>query len=112
VRTDERAYVHQLLLNMDIEESKVFVYPRMFSVHDMDASAGRPLPDGDDAAEPVAGAFRIKLPAILNLSNERLGSDGIFLMENGYDLFLWLGRYDATRPSRSPLWTSSCRVRV
>jgi len=63
VRTDERAYVHQLLLNMDIEESKVFVYPRMFSIHDMDATAGRPLPDGDDAAEPVAGAFRVKVSA-------------------------------------------------
>ena len=40
VRTDERAYVHQLLMNMDIEESKVFVYPRMFSLHDMASDAG------------------------------------------------------------------------
>ena len=27
-------------MNMDIEESKVFVYPRMFSLHDMAADAG------------------------------------------------------------------------
>jgi protein transport protein SEC24 len=92
VRTDERAYVHQLLLNMDIEESKVFVYPRMFSIHDMGADAGLPTNEGDEGEGPVAGPYGIRLPSILNLSNERLASDGIFLMENGYDLFMWIGR--------------------
>ncbi len=28
----------------------------------------------------------------MNLSYERLSSDGIFLMENGYDMFMWIGR--------------------
>ena len=41
---------------------------------------------------PVAGSFNTRLPAILNLSHERLTTDGLFLMENGYDLFLWVGR--------------------
>jgi hypothetical protein len=40
VRTDERAYYHNLLMNMDVEESKVFIYPRMFSIHDMADDAG------------------------------------------------------------------------
>ena len=35
---------------------------------------------------------RVRLPAILNLSHERLTSEGIFLLENGYDLFMWIGR--------------------
>jgi len=28
----------------------------------------------------------------LNLSYERLTTDGIFLVENGYDMFMWIGR--------------------
>ena len=35
---------------------------------------------------------RIRLPAILNLSHERLASEGVFLLETGHDLFLWIGR--------------------
>mmetsp|Transcript_6978 Transcript_6978/g.10358 ORF Transcript_6978/g.10358 Transcript_6978/m.10358 type:complete len:164 (+) Transcript_6978:67-558(+) len=46
--------------------------------------------EGDDC--PTAGPFRVRLPSILNLTYERLQSDGIFLMENGHDLFMWIGR--------------------
>jgi protein transport protein SEC24 len=90
VRTDERAFFQNLLLNMDIEESKVFIYPRMFSIHDMPLDAGTPVDNAEDI--PTAGLARIRLPAILNLSHERLTSEGLFLLENGYDLFLWIGR--------------------
>ena len=48
-----------------------------------------------DSAEDltlVAGPNRVLLPAIVNLSHERLASDGIFLLETGYDLFMWIGR--------------------
>lgn len=90
VRTDERAFFHNLICNMDIEESKVFIYPRMFSIHDMSVDAGVPSDNVDDV--PTAGLHRIRLPVILNLSHERLVSDGIFLLENGYDLYMWIGR--------------------
>ena len=91
VRTDERAFFQTLLLNMGIEESKVFIYPRMFSIHDMSIDAGTSSDNIDDDA-PTAGPERVRLPAILNLSHERLTSEGIFLLENGYDLFMWIGR--------------------
>lgn len=91
VRTDERAFFQTLLLNMGIEESKVFIYPRLFSIHDMAIDAGTPSDNADDDA-PTAGSERVRLPAILNLSHERLTSEGIFLLENGHDLFMWIGR--------------------
>ena len=91
VRVDERAFFQILVQNMTIEESKVFVYPRMFSVHDMGADAGVPGDNADDDC-PTAGPFRLRLPALLNLSAERLTSNGLFLLENGYDMFLWIGR--------------------
>lgn len=91
VRTDERAYFQQLLLNMDIEETKVFIYPRMFSIHDMGNDIGVPSDNADDDV-PTAGPFQVRLPNILNLSYERLTSEGIFLLENGHDMFMWIGR--------------------
>lgn len=91
VRIDERAFFQSLLSNMDIEESKVFIYPRMFSIHDMSIDAGTSSDNLDDD-EPTAGPDRVRLPTVLNLSHERLTSDGMFLLENGYDLFLWIGR--------------------
>jgi protein transport protein SEC24 len=114
VRVDERAFFQLLLNNMDIEESKVFIYPRMFSIHDMSHDAGLPSdnqlqsqqqqqsssssqqqsqsqqPVTDDCA--TAGPLHVRLPAILNLSYERLTSMGIVLLENGYDMFMWIGR--------------------
>lgn len=89
VRIDERAFFHQLVSNMDVPEAIVFVYPRLFSVHNMGPDVGIPV---DNADEPSAGVDHIRLPGILNLSSERLTSDGLFLLENGYDLFLWIGR--------------------
>ncbi|CAE7651933.1 unnamed protein product, partial [Symbiodinium microadriaticum] len=82
VRTDERAFFQSLVSNMDIEESKVFIYPRMFSIHDMPMDAGTSSDNADDV--PTAGVNRVRLPAILNLSHERLTTDGMFLLENGY----------------------------
>lgn len=90
VRSDERAFFQHLLSNMEIEESKVFIYPRLFSIHDMSNDAGTSSDNADDCI--VAGPNRVRLPAILNLSHERLTSDGIFLLENGYDLYMWIGR--------------------
>lgn len=91
VRIDERAYFQQLLNNMDIEETKVFIYPRLFSIHDMGNDIGLPCDNADDEF-PTAGPMQVRLPSILNLSYERLSSNGIFLLENGQDLFLWIGR--------------------
>jgi protein transport protein SEC24 len=92
VRIDERAYFHQLVQNMDIDESKVFIYPRMFSIHDMTEDSGINSDNADDDDCLTAGPFRVRLPALLNLTSERLATDGIFLLENGYELFMWIGR--------------------
>ena len=33
----------------------------------------------------------IKLPSIVNLTIERLSSDGVFLLDNGIDMYIWVG---------------------
>ena len=95
VRIDERAFYHSLVSNMDVEATKVFVYPRMFSVHDMAEDCGLPVDNNELINDPsiqFAGPDHIKLPNILNLSLDRLDSNGIILLDNGHDLFMWIGR--------------------
>jgi protein transport protein SEC24 len=98
VHPDERMHAMHRLVNMDTSDTKHFIYPRLFSLHDMPPSAGLPSnsdpSDDDDGKEEdkVAGQDRIELPRVLNLTVDRLASNGIFLLDNGLDMFLWVGR--------------------
>lgn len=90
IHPDERVHTMNLLSGMGVMESKIFVHPRMFSLHDMTSSAGLPSNINDDTK--VAGQDRIELPRSLNLTIDRLASNGIFLLDNGVEMFLWVGR--------------------
>ncbi|KAF4121550.1 protein transport protein SEC24 [Geosmithia morbida] len=59
-----------------------YIYPRLYSLHDMPDSAG--LPD------PETG--HIVLPPPVNLSSERLAPYGLYLIDDGQTQFLWVGR--------------------
>lgn len=59
-----------------------FIYPRMYSLHDMPDSAG--LPDGENGD--------IVLPPAVNLSSQRLVPYGLYLIDDGQTQFLWVGR--------------------
>jgi len=96
IHPDERVHAMHRLTGMWVADSKHFVYPRMFSLHDMGPSAGLPsaaAPDEDDISnDKVAGRDRIELPRLLSLTVDRLASNGLFLLDNGLDMFLWVGR--------------------
>uniref|UniRef100_UPI00398F219B protein transport protein Sec24C-like isoform X1 n=1 Tax=Pristiophorus japonicus TaxID=55135 RepID=UPI00398F219B len=72
VSTDDRAYIRQLITSMDVAETNVFFYPRLLPVHKMDV-------DSDD------------FPVAIRCSEERLSKGGIYLLENGLNLFIWVG---------------------
>jgi len=91
VHPDERVHAMHRLNNMDVTASKQFVYPRMFSLHNMSPNAGLPSSNGV-SDDKVAGKNRILLPSVLDLTIDRLASNGIFLLDNGLDMFLWVGR--------------------
>jgi hypothetical protein len=63
--TPSTYFTHYALL-----QSKVFIYPRMFSIHDMTTDTGLPSDNADDEC-PTAGPNQVRLPSILNLSYER-----------------------------------------
>jgi len=93
VHPDERVQSHHLLNGMWVSDSNHFVYPRMFAIHSMDQGAGYPV-EGDDSlpGDRVAGRQRIQLPDVVNLSVDRLSSEGVYLLDNGVEMYLWVGR--------------------
>ncbi|XP_058262296.1 protein transport protein Sec24C isoform X2 [Hemibagrus wyckioides] len=72
ISLDDRSYLKQLVSAMDVAESHVFFYPRLLPVHKLDVES--------DA-----------LPVAVRDSEERLSKGGIYLLENGLNLFLWVG---------------------
>jgi protein transport protein SEC24 len=94
VHPDERSHSHHIMNGLWMQDSKHFIYPRMFSIHDMSDNVGLPVEETpiqiDD--DIVAGRNRIKLPQIVPLSVDHLTSSGIYLLDNGVDMYLWVGR--------------------
>lgn len=73
--------------------SRVFIYPRLFALHNLPPDAGLPLPEGAEVADKsVAGKEKIVLPPVINLSIERLQCDGVFLLDDSLTLYMWVGR--------------------
>ncbi|XP_067857318.1 protein transport protein Sec24C-like [Heptranchias perlo] len=77
VSIDERAYLRQLVMSMDIAQTNVFFYPRLLPIHEM---------EGGQAA----------LPRAVRCSDKRLSAEGFFLLEDGLSLLLWVGMYAPT----------------
>ncbi|XP_041116886.1 protein transport protein Sec24C-like isoform X2 [Polyodon spathula] len=71
ISLDDRAYLRQLVTSMDVAESHVFFYPRLLPLK-LDV-------EGDT------------LPTAVRDSEERLSKGGLYLLENGLHLFLWVG---------------------
>nr|XP_015203238.1 PREDICTED: protein transport protein Sec24C isoform X2 [Lepisosteus oculatus] len=71
VSLDDRAYLRQLISSMDVADSHVFFYPRLLPLKlDVESDA---------------------LPVAVRDSEERLSKGGVYLLENGLNLFLWVG---------------------
>ena len=59
-----------------------YIYPKMYSLHDMPDTAG--VPDVQTG--------EIVLPPTVNLSSGRVASYGLYLIDDGQTQFLWVGR--------------------
>ncbi|KAG7330144.1 hypothetical protein KOW79_006366 [Hemibagrus wyckioides] len=71
--TDDRAFHRFNVMSMGVEESQVLLYPQLIPVHSMDVASDL-------------------IPTAVRCSEERLSDTGIFLLENGQSMFLWLGQ--------------------
>lgn len=69
---DDRSYVMQFVLSMDLSMSVFYFYPRLLPIHDVD-------PNDDD------------IPAPIRCTIEKMLDDGAYILENGIHMFIWLG---------------------
>lgn len=66
---DDRWFTMAAVMTMDIPSSLNYFYPRLLSLHDME----------DD------------FPSSIRCSAEKMADNGVYLLENGIYMFLWLG---------------------
>jgi protein transport protein SEC24 len=82
IPSDIRSAALCLLSTLPVPLLMRYIYPRLYSLHDMPDNAGVP--------EPETG--HIALPPALNLSSEKLVPYGLYLIDDGQTQFLWIGR--------------------
>ncbi|XP_026208593.1 LOW QUALITY PROTEIN: protein transport protein Sec24D [Anabas testudineus] len=71
--TDDRAHQRLSVMGMGVEDTQLLLYPRLIPLHKMDVGSSG-------------------VPAPVRCSEERLDDSGMFLLENGHSMFLWLGQ--------------------
>ncbi|XP_071503728.1 protein transport protein Sec24C-like [Diadema antillarum] len=72
ITTDDRSWLMQTVLSMNVASTHAYFYPRLLPVHDMDVNSE-------------------ELPSAVRCSVERFQDQGVYLLENGIMLFLWIG---------------------
>jgi len=77
---DLRAYAQALLTSMPSQLLMPYLYPSFYSLHNMPPECG------------TVGEQGIIMPPSLPLTSERLERHGLFLIEDGQTIFLWVGR--------------------
>ena len=93
VRSDVRAFLLSLMYSMGIVELETFIRPRMLPVHNMRDGEGMPVATGGAAAaastdEPPV----IQLPQECALTAQVLQSDSAYLLDNGLEFLLRIGK--------------------
>ncbi|KAG6131474.1 COPII subunit [Claviceps purpurea] len=82
IPSDIRSAALCLLSTLPVPLLVRYIYPRMYSLHDMPDNAGTP----DEATGHIV------LPPATVLSSERLVPYGLYLIDDGQTQFVWIGR--------------------
>ncbi|RCI06490.1 COPII subunit [Rhizopus stolonifer] len=80
IPTDMRSNAMNLLNTMPLQLLIPYLYANLYSLHNMPADAGEFSENG------------IIFPPALNLTAENLEVHGCYLLENGQNIYLWVGR--------------------
>lgn len=82
IPSDLRAAALCLLSTLPLPLMIQYMYPKFYSLHDMPDNAGVPDPTNGE----------ILLPPPCNLSSERIVPYGLYLIDDGVNQFVWIGR--------------------
>ncbi|KAF8315002.1 CPII coat sec24 protein [Clavulina sp. PMI_390] len=78
---DLRAYAQALLSTLPSQQLIPYIHPNLYALHTMPPEAGTIGENG-----------RLILPGVLPASSEFLERHGLYLIEDGQTMFLWVGR--------------------
>uniref|UniRef100_A0A7S4QMV4 Uncharacterized protein n=1 Tax=Alexandrium monilatum TaxID=311494 RepID=A0A7S4QMV4_9DINO len=81
IPADLRAYVWSRLETLSVPQMAAYYNPRMMGLHNLAEGCG--VPDG---------MGRVTLPDMLNLTSESMTQDGVYLLEDGDTMYVWIGR--------------------
>mmetsp|Transcript_31268 Transcript_31268/g.56012 ORF Transcript_31268/g.56012 Transcript_31268/m.56012 type:complete len:954 (-) Transcript_31268:52-2913(-) len=81
IPADMRTYIWNRLETLSVPQTSAYYYPRMMALHNAPDLCATPDQLG-----------RITLPDMLNLTSESMTQDGVYLLEDGDQMLIWLGR--------------------
>lgn len=81
ISVDSRSYFINILRTSSVAETLDLVYPFFFAVNALEPEAG--LPDAETG--------KIVLPARMALSSEKLERHGLYVIDNGLSVVIWVG---------------------
>ncbi|MCO5588428.1 hypothetical protein L7F22_042384 [Adiantum nelumboides] len=83
IPSDLRAYAQALLTTLPVQLLLPYLHPNFHCLHNMPPDAGTKADGGEGV---------LIMPPKLNLTAERLERHGLYLIEDGQNIFLWVGR--------------------
>lgn len=80
INGDLRTYIWSRLETLPVSQMAAYFYPRMMALHNVPDSCGQPDENGN-----------VTLPEMLNLTTESLTQEGVYLLEDGDAISIWVG---------------------
>ncbi|KAF8761747.1 CPII coat sec24 protein [Rhizoctonia solani] len=77
---DLRAYAQALLTTLPSQQLVAYIHPSFYALHNMSPECG------------TVGEQGIIMPPAMSLTSERFERHGLYLIEDGQNMFLWVGR--------------------
>ncbi|EUC53780.1 protein transporter SEC24 [Rhizoctonia solani AG-3 Rhs1AP] len=77
---DLRAYAQALLTTLPSQQLMAYIHPAFYALHNMPPECG------------TVGEHGIIMPPTMSLTSERFERHGLYLIEDGQNMFLWVGR--------------------
>jgi protein transport protein SEC24 len=81
ISADLRTYTWMRLETLAVSQLNAYYYPRMMALHNLADHVG--VPDENS---------RVTLPDMMNLTKDGMTQDGIYLLEDGEIILIWIGR--------------------
>lgn len=81
ISLDLRTWIWLRLESLPVTQLAAYFRPRLMALHDMSAEIGL-----------VGEAGRTIMPPLLNLTSESMKQDGVYLVEDGETMLMWIGR--------------------